>query len=166
MKHYKIIILILFTVSFSCQKPSVSNKKDTLQEEFATIVPDNDCPAGQHPVWSYEFNGFNFHRPKFSCDAGFWFCFRGGHWVKNCVSDDPNAQIKANSTIVWGKIVGSQFEIHFPTGLQNKPGNSPRDFQTFSVDDEYELDTNLTLAKGSYQVTTVGSEFVVLVNVL
>jgi len=167
MKYCKIISVIIIIAFSSCQKSTfITNKNTPLQEESATVMPIDDCPEGQHLAWFYEFNGFNFHRPKFNCNSGFWFCFRDGHWVKRCVADNPSTEIKTNSTVVWGKMVGSQFEIHFPAGLQYMPGNSPQDFQTFSVDDEYEIDTNLTLAKGSYTVSTIGSDFVVLVNIL
>lgn len=166
MKYGKIILVVFISTFLSCKKTTLINKNTQLQEESPTVMPIDDCPEGQHLAWFYEFDGFNFHRPKFNCGSGFWFCFRAGHWTKRCVADNPNTEIKANSTIVWGKISGSQFEIHFPVGLQYKPGNLLQDFQTFSVDDLYEIDTNLTLAKGSYPVSIVGSDFVVLVNIL
>jgi len=166
MKHL-ICVLFLGTVLISCKKTTVSEKTPILVEEIGTyIIPGDPCPPGTYGVWTYEFDGFNFKRPKFSCGSGFWFCFKNGHWVKTCVSSDPNAHTNTNSTVVWGKFVGNQFELHFPTDLVNKQGNSPGDFQTFSADDDYEIATGLTLAKGVYQVNIVGSEFVILVNIL
>jgi len=112
-----------------------------------------------------EFDGFNFHRPKFDCEKGFWFCFLGSTgWYIDCVPNVPVAYLKGTTAFVWARELDNQVEIHFPLDLKKDPKYTADDLKVFSVDEKYTLAENITLKPGEYAVKESDSELIVIVD--
>lgn len=158
------LILLFSCDSDSSQTESTQNIKDNTN--ITNKLAAGPCPKGMIEVWSYEFETFHFHRPKYDCERGFWFCTDGG-WTVDCVTN-PNAksQITNTGTIVLG-IVDREKEIisfHFPIELIGKGGNTQSDFETFNVDEELKFG-DLSLVKGDYTSTFTNDEIIINVSI-
>jgi hypothetical protein len=125
------------------------------------------CPDGTHAVLTYEFNDFNFHRPKYGCERGFWFCTIDGHWEVNCVTNSPFSYLKASTAYLWAKeLDNGQLEMHFPAELKDREGYTAEDLAVFSVDEPWEIYKGITLKPGEYDVKEVERELVVIVDTI
>lgn len=124
------------------------------------------CPEGTHAVLAYDFDEFRFHRPKYDCERGFWFCtVNGSGWYIDCVPNKPVAYIRNGTAFVWvEELDNNQVEFHFPLDLKNDPNYSREDLATFNVDDEYILYEGITLIPGDYAVKETATELVVVVD--
>ena len=158
--------MIFVLVLISCSKSSRQKNDEPGATSVASSVNKmiDPCPPGTHLVLSYGFDDFNFHRPIKLCLSGFWFCFINGHWYKDCVANSPYAKITNNTAFVWLEIVNNQAVIHFPRSLKSTRGYTAEDLATFSVDQEYEVSSGITLKTGSYAVSDNGTELIVAVD--
>jgi hypothetical protein len=155
------------TVSTETVKSVKTNyvKPSQSSSESHKVIPG--CPEGMHAVLSYEFAEFHFHRPKFDCESGFWFCTVGGHWEVDCVPDRPLASINGTTAYVWAQeLENGQIEIHFPIGLKDTNGYTAEDLSIFNVDEEYEIYKGITLKTGDYPVVETDVDFVTVVDTL
>jgi hypothetical protein len=158
--------MVFLLVVVSCSKSSKQKDDESGTTSVASSVNMmiDPCPPGTHPVWTLGFDDFNFHRPINGCTRGFWFCFKNSHWYMDCVANNPYAKITNNTAIVWFEIVNNRAVIHFPRDLKNTRGYTVQDLATFSVDEEYEVYTGITLKTGSYAVSDNGTELIVAVD--
>lgn len=136
-------------------------------------VPENvpDCPEGTHPVIIYEFDEFRFHRPKWNCQSGFWFCTVGAKWTVQCV---PNASSFPYKPVISGKhatviaeLAEKNIRFHFPAALLSTEGYTKKDLSVFNVDEALEIDfgsKKIKLITGDYAVKLVKEELIIDVN--
>lgn len=127
-----IIITLVLTMLLS--STLYSQKLEQTVEQSAPV----ECPAGTHAVLTYSCE-LAFHRPKFDCESGFWFCCGNGQWTTTCV---PNSQYfgadktgKTSKIKMFVEVTDQQFIFHFNASLKNEPGYSNSDLQVFNVDD-------------------------------
>lgn len=172
-------LLAAVSLIYSCSK-SVKhdlNINNDIQPVFTTSSgPDflTPAPAGFKWVIHYEFEDFNFHRPKFDCLNGFWFCFQGGYWrwelvpaTSSTTSPGIIASISGDTAFLWAQpIDSSTVELHFPIALQSISGYSSTDLSTLNVDDTMYISDNAILALGDYPVTETNDELVIQVPVI
>lgn len=174
MKNLKALFIFSLFFIFSCNNRESSDKENlpsvNINSESTSARLSEGCPEGTHAVWSYSFDEFHFHRPKYNCDRGFWFCTKGGSgWTVECVpngSTAPVSTISEGKARVWAKEVDGKIELHFPLALKDTEGYTPEDLATFNVDEEYEIYNGITLKTGDYPVQQTENELVVLVDLL
>jgi hypothetical protein len=171
--------LVLF---FACSKPAAERQSTTTPttrsaapatkaqssgNATAKALPD-DCPPGQHPALTYDFDEFRFHRPKYDCESGFWFCTKGGSgWQIKCVDNLPFSYISGTTAHLWARqLDNGQMEMHFPLALRETEGYTAEDLATFNVDEEWEIYPGVTLKPGDYPVKEVEKELVVVVDTI
>lgn len=127
-----------------------------------------NCPAGQHPVLTYACD-LAFHRPKFDCESGFWFCFSNCTWTSSCVGDLAFRSAEREfSNEVIGELVGDNFVIHFPKGAVERSNLSAVDKSTINVDDALQFVFNgkkVTLIKGDYSTQETEYEIIATIPV-
>lgn len=167
----------VFSLLASCTKEIIEKETENKNVSNLLPIPSNenlralpeDCPTGTHAVLQYNFDEFHFHRPRRSCQSGFWFCTVGGSWEVNCVANTNSllATINGNSAFVWAKeLESNQIEIHFPIALKDTESYSAEDLAVFNVDEEYEIYNGITLKEGEYSVVETENELVVVVDYL
>ena len=158
--------MVFLLVVISCSKSSRQKDDESGTTSLASSVNRqiDPCPDGTHPVLTFGFDDFNFHRPVKACLSGFWFCFKNGHWYKDCVANNPYAKVTNTTAFVWLEIVNNKAVIHFPRSLKSTQGYTAQDLATFSVDEEYEIYPAIVLKTGSYAVSDSGTELVVSVD--
>lgn len=168
-------LLILLGLSFfllSCVNgyderiSDISNQTSNIKSatnNTSRLLPD--CGPNEHAVLTYSYDGFNFHRPKYGCESGFWFCFEAGHWSQTCVSNVRVATIEEGRANLWAQENNGKLEIHFPIALKSTAGYTSTDLATFNVDDEYEIYEGITMKMGDYPVIETATELVVLVDI-
>ncbi|MDB5252461.1 MAG: hypothetical protein JWP27_1630 [Flaviaesturariibacter sp.] len=167
---------ISLLVLFACSKTATSDDQNTAATPTAkamkpalssTFKELPGCPQGTHPVLTYEFDDFNFHRPKYDCGHGFWFCFIGGHWETDCVPNYPFSYLKENNAYLWSRVLDNgQVEMHFPAELKDREGYTAEDLATFSVDEPWEIYDGITLKPGDYPVKADEKELVVIIDTI
>lgn len=139
-----------------------------LNDSDVRRLPSNNaygCPEGQHEVWSYEFDGFNFHRPINGCQRGFSLCFKNGHWVVTCVTNTPVATLEDGLATVRAELIeNDKILLHFPIALKEHESYIPEDFEFFNVDEEYEIAEGITLEPGEYEIQETETELLVIVD--
>jgi hypothetical protein len=132
------------------------------------------CPPGYTATGAqYNIDKFNFHKPRTDCASGFGICIKG-HWTVNCTQTSPTSRITpTNSVDFWYKLTSTnQLELHLPASIASLPEYVNEDTTTFYVEDNStELKdgagvTFATLKDGAYTVTTVGSELVIVIDLL
>jgi hypothetical protein len=120
------------------------------------------CPLGEYQVVVYSCD-FEFHRPKFDCKKGFWFCFTNCHWEKKCITKPASGFYN----FVYAKIAeGEYLEFHFPNTVIEKQNFSKEEISLFNVDDPlvFEFDKQkLQLITGDYPTKQEKEELIVLV---
>jgi hypothetical protein len=165
--------IVLSLASLSCTKTSTPAKETSDLQTFSVqpksstsrVMPD--CPPGTHPVLAYSFDEFHFHRPKYACLSGFWFCtVRGSGWHIECVPNNTRAYINGTSAYVWAKELDNQLEFHFPLDLKSDPNYTREDLSTFNVDEAYLMYEGITLKPGDYPVRESDTELIVIVDLL
>lgn len=137
-------------------------------EKVPEKVPD--CPPGTHPVIIYEFDEFRFHRPKWNCQSGFWFCTVGGKVTVQCVpvSSFPyKSVINGKHTTVIAELTDKNIQFHFPAALLSVEGYTKKDLSVLNVDEALEINfgsKKLKLITGDYAVNIVKDELIIDVN--
>jgi hypothetical protein len=96
------------------------------------------CPAFSHPVYTYEIDQFNFHRPKYDCEKGFFICIRG-HWDIRCAPNSPfSARITEEGMVqFYALLKDNQIELHLPAVLAELPQYAEEDMSVFSVEKDW-----------------------------
>lgn len=164
----------MFCVFFSC---STETFQDTESEKNVNESINSKaliCPHGYHAVFEYEFDGFNFHRPKHNCESGFWFCV-SGHWEIDCEANGTNGAIAIseidliNNTTTVAAIhnkTNKTVEFYFPKDLASVGKNTLSDFSVFNVDENLKMANGIILKKGNYSSVVVGTEIIITVDTL
>lgn len=120
------------------------------------------CPLGEYQAAVYACD-FEFHRPKFDCKKGFWFCFLNCDWEKKCIPKST----AGSYGFVFAKIVKGDFlEFHFPNTVIEKQNFSKEEKSVFNVDDPlvFEFDKQkVQLITGDYPTKQEKEELTVLV---
>jgi hypothetical protein len=182
MKHklnlFHLSVVSLFILVAWVKIPKQANeisKSPEIKEAKSTKISSTNvnktsrtwpCPEGTHAVLVYEFDAFRFHRPRYNCERGFWFCTSGGQWSIQCVPNSPIAAIEGGIANIWAEELGGQMELHFPLELKNTEGYTQEDLSTFNVDEEYEIYEGIILKPGDYSVTETENELVVIVDII
>lgn len=150
---------------FSCNKESIDTK---VEENLTTLGgPPYNAPPGYNWSLHYSYNDFNFHRPRFNCEHGFWFCFIDGYWHWEITPSWPVSTISGTTAHIWGKYLGNnKFEIHFPIALKTQVGYSSNELLNFSVDDTMYLENNTILKFGDYNTNETTTEIIAVVDIL
>lgn len=130
-----------------------------------------ECPPGTHPVLVNDCNFENFHRPRYSCQRGFWFCFDCTGWQVVCA---PNATVfrasinEKNIASVWVELVDNNVKFHFPAELKTRGNYTSSDLEKLSVDEPLELPFvtgKVRLVIGEYTTKEIDGEIVIIVPV-
>jgi hypothetical protein len=137
---------------------------------FAADKGFAQCPAFTHPVYTYEIDQFNFHRPKYDCGKGFFICIRG-HWDIRCA---PNSLFSARITEegmvqFYALLKDKQIELHLPAALAELPQYAEDDMSVFSVEKDwisvsFEGSRIGAMKEGDYTVRRVKDELVVTID--
>ncbi|MBL0357973.1 MAG: hypothetical protein IPP72_14325 [Chitinophagaceae bacterium] len=160
IKMKKILIAALTNITCICSFAQT--------EKLPVAIPH--CPEGTHPVVIYEFDEFHFHRPKYNCKSGFWFCTTNGQWTIQCVpvSSFPyKSIIKENRINVIAELTEKSIRFHFPAALLQADGYSEKDLSVFNVDEALSFDfgsKKIKLITGDYAVKLLEEELVIDVN--
>lgn len=167
MKSKKMLFGVLALVLISFFGCESDNQKDSVNENSNLVARKRLCPEGTSEVWTYEFGSFNFHRPKYNCETGFWFCTTDAHWELDCQDSDGNSYpplpaILENKAIVYAlpDRDNNIISFRFPLELVDKPGNNIDDFRVFNVDDALLID-DMKLVKGNYNTTFTSNQIIV-----
>lgn len=153
-----IFLFFLFAFSFSCNKTSLD---DSISRESEIKSEDYPCIA-----LIYVIDDFKFHRPKFDCLKGFWFCFTG-HWeiTYDCGNLTTNYNSQTNQVTVYAEIISeNKLIIHYPKELTDL--YSSEDLAKLSADNDYEISDGITIKKGEYPVEINSNDITVVVDIL
>jgi len=119
-------------------------------------VKAQQCPPGQSPSFIYSCE-LNFHRPKFDCKKGFWFCFSECKWKIGCVPTTGStgflSWLSKNQQTVFAEVDKEKLVFHFPEKVMEKQGFSEEERKTFNVDDPLIFligERKLQLVPGNY----------------
>lgn len=120
------------------------------------------CPVGQGSIAVYACD-VEFHRPKYNCEKGFWFCFLNCHWEKRCLANSTTG----STGFLYAKIVKEKYvEFHFPNEYIDKQHFTAEEKSVFNVDDplifEFEKQ-KVQLITGDYPTKQEKQELTVLV---
>lgn len=196
----KVIVLFLFTLFLSCtsdkNESQVENysafkkaplellKKFTEKIDFKTKIKDSkinygsltpcDNAASVGITYSYDFE---FHRPIYNCESGFWFC---GTWTPYWTCYDASGNIlyqeeiqKRKNSVPKGKYLvevsllkNNEIILEFPKEQLMNEGYTIKDLSFFNVDDELQVfpGGNFYFLKGDYPVYENEDKLIVLVK--
>jgi hypothetical protein len=133
-------------------------------------IPEVGCPPGQHPIISFVIDVLNFHRPKYNCERGFFICVRT-HFEIDCTPDRSIFQpfFKDGKVQGYGVLLDGKMELHLPAALADLDEYAEDDMSVFSVEkdwvDIYFQEKKVgTMKEGDYEVTRVGEELVITVD--
>jgi hypothetical protein len=160
-------LMALMIVIGSCSKHKADEQIKVDEETLTSVESRSPCGPGEYFVVVFEFNGFNFHRPKMGCAEGFWFCefhATAGFCVPKLPEPDFGRQDKNGIVRVWGRQIGDEFEMHFPIDLKSAPGFTDEDLQVFSVDEPLDVapkgEEPIILQTGQYKTTFTDQEII------
>lgn len=133
-----------------------------------------ECPIGTHPVLTFSFDQFNFHKPRTNCASGFGLCVRGT-WSTTCVPNshfrgvDAQTYINGNMVYGWGEIINSKLELHIPLELASQTDRTLTDISLFSINsgDISISHNNLVFESvgGDYMTQIINNEIVILIDI-
>ncbi len=167
------VALLVFFVAWSAtgskkQTDNLTSNKTITKNDQPIEKPTREgnfwCDKGQILIVYWNFDYFNFHRPKYNCEKGFSICIQDGFWALKCITVSPIAILYNEKVNVWGEVKENQVELHFPVALRELEEYAAEDLETFSVDAPLHLNRNISLKPGNYAVKEVGQELVVVVD--
>ncbi len=120
------------------------------------------CPPGTTLTYVYTCD-LVFHRPKFDCLRGFWFCCKDKHFEIKCVPTNHMGSVG----YIYGRIIeGDYMEFHFPNDVIKKQNFTKEEVAVFNVDDALEFEDGkdkIKLITGDYPTIQQKEELIVRV---
>lgn len=120
---------------------------------------------------------FEFYRPKYNCESGFWFC---GKWTSYWTCYDVNGNViyqeeiqdkgnripKGKYSVEVNILESNEMILEFPKEQLLHEGYSVKNLSFFNVDDEFQVfpKSNLYFVKGDYPVYENEDKLIVLVK--
>jgi hypothetical protein len=132
---------------------------------ICTILSFNSfsqCPPGSVVVGIGVSWECDFHRPKFKCEKGFWFCCTKTRMIIRCSS------LPRNNSEIFGELVNNQMVFHFPIEFKKRSKLTEEELKTFNVDEALEFNFNgvkFKLVIGDYSTEENEVEIVAKVNI-
>lgn len=164
-------VLAAFTYSIACKKETQKVNSGSFTQQLIASGPDWPPPAppGQHWELHYKYNGFNFHRPKYGCEKGFWFCFLEGDWEWELHPDNAYSSAFVDGTssnLVGFPLSNNKLALHFPIEIKTLCNYNQGDLDFLNVDDEMIVSSEgKVIALGNYPVTETENELIVTVDI-
>lgn len=166
------MFLSLAVLIFSCSEENDSEltNKINAEDNIVLMRSGDPCPKGTTASLSYEFNTMRLHRASKNCEKGFGIC-SDGFWVIDC-ADEFGTLIAQAPLGRSGKETQSRAFIHsdkgnvnlyFPSELTEQEGFSPEDFEFFSVDEDWEITTDVLIKKGDYPLNYTSNGLIQIV---
>ena len=148
------LICLLFIVA--------CNKSTTDSELKNETINNDNSPCIQ---FVYVIDDFAFHRPKFNCLKGFWFCVTG-HWeIRYDCGGLASYNNETKKVTVIAEINDqNKLTIHYPKELLNL--YTQEDLATLYADDDYEISEGVTIKKGQYSVEINENDITVIVDLI
>jgi hypothetical protein len=136
-------------------------------------APEVGCPPGYHPIMALTIDVFNFHRPKYNCERGFFICIKGIHFEGDCTPDYPQffPYFKDGLVHGYGLVLDGKIELHLPAALADHPGYAKDDMSIFSVEKDW-VDVYInekkigTMKEGDYAVKRTELELIITVDLI
>jgi hypothetical protein len=159
MKQLKFIFCILMLANVLAG--NAQNGKTT---------PEGSCPPGYITVITIDADVFNFHRPKYDCEKGFFICIRGVHFELDCQpATRLSSYLKDSRVHGYGLLLDRQIELHLPAALAEHPAYANDDMSVFFVEKDwieiYSKDKKIgTMKEGDYEVKRTEEELIILVD--